>query len=84
MESFNDSGNQADFSFLPGQLHLLDRLPRWGPDEEFIDDLESNKYVATVGYTANTFPSGGRDSGLPQSTAVLMNIMFVIILGIIE
>jgi hypothetical protein len=55
----------------------------WGPEEELRMDLEADKYIATVGYTANTFPSNARDPGLQQTLAVWTNVMFVIVLGII-
>jgi hypothetical protein len=56
----------------------MEQLPRWEPAD---DDPVANRYVATVGYTVNTFPAGGRDA---QTTAVLFNIMFVLILGIMS
>lgn len=73
----------ADFAFLPDQLQDVTKLPRWDSDEEMGGDLEANRYVATVGYTVNTFPSGGKDTGMPAMPAVLLNIMFVLLLGTI-
>jgi hypothetical protein len=45
------------------------------------DDLEANKYITTVGYTADTFPAGGKDTGMPKMPGVLLNVMFIIVLG---
>ena len=70
------------FDFRPRDLRDLTSLPLWEPDDSTNGDLDVNRFVATVGYTVNTFPSGGRDTGLPPTTAVLLNIMFVLVLGL--
>lgn len=70
------------FDFRPRALRDLAALPHWQPDDSTTGDLDVNRFVATVGYTVNTFPSGGRDTGLPPMTAVLLNIMFVLVLGL--
>ena len=76
-----DVRHVPDFQFLPAQLHDIKQLPRWNPEENNGEDLEGDKYVATVGYTANTFAPSGKDSGSPATPMLLMNVMFVIILG---
>jgi hypothetical protein len=70
-----------DFDFVPEQLRNIKKLPHWVSEDHSDGDLESNKYIATVAYTVNTFPSGGRETGLPAMTAVLLNVLFVMILG---
>jgi hypothetical protein len=69
------------FDFLPSQLRDIATLPRWDSGNEMQGDLTANKYVATVGYTVNTFSGGGKDTGMQQMPAVLLNIMFVLVLG---
>ena len=70
------------FEFRPRDLWDLGALPLWVPDESTNGDLDANRFVATVGYTVNTFPTGGRDTGLPPAPAMLLNVMFVLVLGL--
>jgi hypothetical protein len=76
-----DVRNVSEFEFLPEQLATIKDLPRWVPDFSSETDLEADQYVVTVGYTANTFPAGGREIGQPKTPALLLNVMFVIVLG---
>jgi hypothetical protein len=76
-----DAREAPGFDFHPEQLLGLKNLPRWDGMLTAGDDLEADKYITTVGYTANTFPAGGKDTGLPKMPGVLFNVMFVIVLG---
>ena len=68
--------------FSAAQLQDLANLPRWHSDGDTGDELEPDRYVACVGYTAYTFPAGGKDTNQPATPAVMFNVMFVLILGL--
>ena len=70
------------FDFRPRDLRDITSLPRWDPENTTDGDLDANRFVATIGYTVNTFQTGGRETGMPQMPAVLLNIMFVLVLGL--
>jgi hypothetical protein len=77
-----DIRSDQSFDFLPSQLREIATLPRWDSENEMQGDLAPNKYVATIGYTASTFSGGGKDTGMQQMPAVLLNVMFVLVLGL--
>jgi hypothetical protein len=77
-----DVRSDKSFDFLPSQLRKIGTLPRWESENDSDGDLAPNKYVATIGYTVNTFSGGGKDTGMQQMPAVLLNIMFVLVLGL--
>jgi hypothetical protein len=76
-----DVRDMSSFEFLPDQMSNLKNLRQWVPDFSSETDLDADQYVVTVGYTANTFPAGGRELGQPKTPAILLNVMFVIVLG---
>jgi hypothetical protein len=76
-----DVRDMSGFEFLPEQLSDVNNLPQWVPDFSSETDLDADQYVVTVGYTENTFLAGGREPGQPKTPAVLLNVMFVIVLG---
>ena len=77
-----DVRHLPSFDFRPRELRDIASLPRWDAQHETDGDLDANSFVATVGYTVNTFPTGGRDTGMPAMPTVLLNIMFVMVLGL--
>jgi hypothetical protein len=73
-----DARQDVSFAFTAPDFARLRELPLF--NEGFVDP-KPEKYVASVGFTVNSFPYNGTQAeynGLPQVT---LNVMFAIILG---
>jgi hypothetical protein len=72
-----DAREDKSFAFSDDDFSRLRDLPFF----KGARDPEPERYVASVGFTVNSFPYNGNQAGYHGLPQVMLNIMFAIILG---